>query len=36
MSSGSVQMSEPETPEFSLENTELFGKASYFGALATV
>ena len=36
LSGGSVNMAEPETPEFSIENSEVFGKVSYFGALATV
>ncbi len=36
LSGGSVNMAAPETPEFSIENSEVFAKASYFGALATV
>jgi len=36
LSGGTVNMEEPGTPEFSLENSEVFAKASYFGALATV
>ncbi|MBN2859262.1 MAG: hypothetical protein JXK93_03250 [Sphaerochaetaceae bacterium] len=36
LSGGSVNMADPETPELSIENSEVFGKASYFGALATV